>query len=375
VSDGDASSIDAVRHLFRERAFGSGEGQSVWIGRALGRTGVASPVDAHSLLTSARRHAARGMRARAAGEPDDASLQLGIMLEHLAKAYLASLHPTLLADNPLDFLSLARLAGQGQRVTPGHSLRTVGLQVALQRIGILQNPGNKGTATAFAKRFELVLEARNGVAHIGDDGGVADSVAQTAVQGADELLQLMGHSLDEVFGDYTAAARSLLDEHATAVHQLVTLLIARAKRTFNDQYPIPHQEEQAAELRAMDRMTMRDPEHEPSRHAAPCPACGHVGTLSGSPILHVEPVEPGTDPAGITSYLGDAQVEVTVALSADSFRCPICGLRLQGREQLDEAKMPTQVPGRPAVIEDVTDYFQQLASEYDSADEDPGTEP
>ncbi len=73
--------------------------------------------------------------------------------------------------------------------------------------------------------------------------------------------------------------------------------------------------------------------------------------------------------------MGDDRVEVTVALSAESFRCPVCGLRLLGREQLDEAELPTRVPGRPAVIEDVTDYFQELASEYDSADDDPGPEP
>ncbi len=45
------------------------------------------------------------------------------------------------------------------------------------------------------------MQARNGVAHVGDDGGRADEVAQLAVQGAAEILGMMGRSLGELFGD------------------------------------------------------------------------------------------------------------------------------------------------------------------------------
>ncbi len=96
------------------------------------------------------------------------------------------------------------------------------MQGTLERIGTIQAAGNRGAGSSFAKRFDLVLQARNGVAHIGDDGGLADEVAQLAVRGANEILQMMGRSIAELFGDYTDAAKSLLSEHSTKVQQLVT---------------------------------------------------------------------------------------------------------------------------------------------------------
>ena len=149
------------------------QGQTIWSGRATGRTHTPPPVDSASLLASARRHAMRGMRARSAGdgEHDDAALQLGTMLEHLAKAYLASLHPTLILEDRFDLFSTLQQVGLGHRGKPGHVLKTVGIYEALTRIGIIQSPSTPGAGKAFAARFERVLQARNGVAHAGQDGG------------------------------------------------------------------------------------------------------------------------------------------------------------------------------------------------------------
>ncbi|MCW2675665.1 MAG: hypothetical protein JWR70_705 [Modestobacter sp.] len=66
------------------------------------------------------------------------------MLEHLAKAYLVGFHPTLVLEKNFDFPTLLRLAGQGQRVKPGHILKTIGLRVALERIGEMEAGGTPG---------------------------------------------------------------------------------------------------------------------------------------------------------------------------------------------------------------------------------------
>ncbi|MGY1829299.1 hypothetical protein ACI8AA_02595 [Geodermatophilus sp. SYSU D01180] len=281
-------------------------------------------LNADTLLASARRHARRGFRARAAGEHDDASLQFGTMLEHLAKSYLASVHPTLLVESRLDFLSLVRLTGQGPQLKPGHVLRTVGLQGALERIGTLVSSGNEAAGRAYAKRFDLVTQARNGVAHVGDDGGAADEVAQLAVRGATDIAEKMSRGVYSVFGEYTAAAEALLDEHATVVHQTVALRLIRAMGAFKERFAGLSANDHQTELQAINRLTTLSHIGSDDHRPIECPACNQTGVLSGEADIDYEADETG------------AGTSATVVLKALSFRCPVCRLTLQGVEELSE---------------------------------------
>lgn len=285
------------------------------------------------------------------------------MLEHVAKAYLAHLHPTLLVDDRVDFLSLVRLAGEGHRAGTGHVLRTVGMQGALERIGTLQANGNRGAGGTFAKRFELVLQARNGVAHVGDDGGLADEVAQLAIRGVEEILGMLNRTLDDLFVDYTAAARALLDEHSTAVHQQVSLRLARARQSFAEQFGQTGLDQQL-ELNAIDRMTRRGQDENDNGHPIICPACQRIGVLTGFPDLRADETTVQTNDEDPTR-----EVALLVMLSADSFRCPVCGLRLQG-EELDEAGLPRKVDVRPATGEDLAEYWGDLIPDDDVGPDD-----
>ncbi len=49
-------------------------------------------------------------------------------------------------------------------------------------------------------------------------------------------------------------------------------------------------------------------------------------------------------------------------LFADEFRCPVCGLRLRGREQLEEAGLGTAVELGAAQVEDMEAPFAALAA-------------
>jgi len=307
----------------------------------------------------------RGMRARSAGdgEHDDAALQLGTMLEHLAKAYLASLHPTLILEDRFDLFSTLQQVGLGHRGKPGHVLKTVGIYEALTRIGIIQSPSTPGAGKAFAARFERVLQARNGVAHAGQDGGWADEVAQLAIQGAEELLAMMNHQLKHVFGDYTAAAVALRDEHATKVRQQVTLLIARSKRAFHERYGDVSDADQAADLAALDRITTTTLEHEHNRAATTCPACGHVGILSGLAELEWNTSEDLITPGGLRLV---TLLDSRATLSPDSFRCPACGLRLSDREQLFEAHLDSTVELGPTQRASLEAFYGEMDAEIDA---------
>ena len=339
-----------VMNMFWERAQGRATGRWAFHATAAGMT----PISSASLFAAATRHAHRGLRARSDEEHDDACLQLGIMLEHLAKAYLAQLHPTLLIEDRFDFSSLVRLAGLGDRLGPGATLKTVGLQGALQRIGMLQAPGNRKNGEPFdSRRLLPVLHARNGVAHVGEDGGAADEVAQLAISGAQEILQLMGRALGDLFGEYTEAAEALLDEHASAVRQLVTLLLVRARTAFQKRFAGTNQ----AQVSAIDRHTRATAEGDDTQYAVECPACHRLGLLVGSLdlVVHSETPEQAADPSAPPA---------TVVLVVESFRCPACGLRLHGGEQLAEAQLPASIVElRPARDEDILWFLRDAQSD------------
>jgi hypothetical protein len=168
---------------------------------ATGWPSATPPISAEDLFSSAQRHAVRAFRARASDDHPDAALQFGVMLEHLAKAFLVGLHPTLLLERNFDFPTLLLLAGQGQRVKPGHVLKTIGLRVALERIGEMKARGAQGAGKAFANQFDTVVQARDGVVHVGAHSGGVDDVAQSAIQAATEILRLMNRSDEEFFTD------------------------------------------------------------------------------------------------------------------------------------------------------------------------------
>ena len=307
------------------------------------------PVNADDLYASAQRHAVRAFRARANNDEDDAALQFGVMLEHLAKAYLVGLHPTLLLERNFDFSTLLRLAGQGQRVKPGHVLKTIGLRGALERLGEMEAAGASGAGKKYADRFDLLLQARDGVAHVGAPGAAADTVAELAGRGAVEVLDKINRTHDMFFGDWSAPARALLDEHATKVHQLVQLRLSWARDAFTQRFSGLDEQDRDAQLTTLDvrPATVVDD----TKLAIGCPACSQHGVLTGTDDIDFEPdwdVEDGD------SFISG--VTATVILRADAFSCPVCGLRLNGVEQLTEARLDTVVELREATEEDLEAY-------------------
>ncbi len=326
---------------------------------------AAPPVNADDLYASAQRHAVRAFRARANNDHDDAALQFGVMLEHLAKSYLVGRHPTLVLERNFDFSTLLRLAGQGQRVKPGHVLKTIGLRGALERFGEMEAAGAPGAGKKHADRFELVLQARDGVAHVGASSAAADAVAELAVRGAVEILDKNNRTHDMFFGDWSTPARALLDEHATKVHQLVQLRLSLARDAFTQRFSGLTEQDRDAQLATLDvrPATVADD----TKLAVTCPACTQHGVLTGTDDIDFEPdwdVEAGE------SYLSG--VYATVILRADTFNCPVCGLRLNGTEQLTEAALDTVVELREATDEDLEAY--ESDRQVSTREREPDTE-
>jgi hypothetical protein len=105
------------------------------------------------------------MAAYARPKPDNdfAVHHVAVALEHLAKAYLCSLHPALIAAS--DFDSLLHLVDQGAYATKrAHRVRTIGMAEANQRVRQLLKTAYPYDGNPSS---DPVLAARNGVAHAG----------------------------------------------------------------------------------------------------------------------------------------------------------------------------------------------------------------
>ena len=242
------------------------------------------------------------------------------------------------------------------------------MQEALIRIGVLQQTGKQHAGNNFAKRYALVIEARNAVAHSGHIGGlVADEVAELAVRGVDSILRLMNRTLADVFGEYTAAATALLDEHGTKVEQRVALLLGRAQQAFQERGAGLHPDRRATELDTADKLTDLSSLNDDGKLPAPCPACQRLGILTGSPMLEIEPDEFHTDEDGRMQI---ESVSVVLTLSTDGFNCPACGLRLHGQEELAEAGLPAFKAVRPGTTRDLDDYLGDPSSGAALVDEE-----
>ena len=315
-------------------------------------------VTEESLLASARRHAARGLRARHSEENDIAALHFGLMLEHLAKAVLVHVHPTLLVEDRVDFPTLVRLAGQGQRVPPGHMLRTVSGRGALERVGMLHGDGRIRAGREFAAEFDPVLEARNGVAHIGDPGSEPDRIAQLAMCGLKVLLDYLSQSFEGFLGDYAEAGRALLDALATETRRRVQLRIARAREVWASEYESLAPEYFDEALALIDVLSQVD--EDAGRLAETCPVCEQTGLLQGS-------VERSVDVEGelIDGEPYTEIVKAEVELFAHSFHCPFCTLRLTGHLELQEAGLPVRCKIRDATEEDIEAYFEDIRRSWD----------
>jgi len=314
--------------------------------------------NAEHMLAAARRQGATGLRARSEGEHDDAALHFGIMIELLAKAYLVSLSPSLIAEEKCDFANLVRVTGRGHRLIKPEPMRTVGVESALVRIGLLNH--SDGQLRQLADLLRPVGQARNGAAHIGRAGVDPDMVAQAALRGAQLLLSLVEDDLKGFFGDYADAAAALLDERATVLDQALQLRGARASESFEKRFGrLPLDDDQGLAYGLINVQALVDDQHRLWN----CPVCHQKGLLTGEAQLDVT-VEAswahGVEFSNVTS------AEVT--FFARRFHCPFCDMSLAGPEELDWAYVPLAQTIRSATAQDFDTYADATVQTSESAD-------
>ncbi|WP_309116014.1 hypothetical protein [Saccharothrix sp.] len=288
-------------------------------------------MDPAEILSSSRRWMTAGLAAfsRNDGSEDFAVHHVGVAMEHLLKAYLASLHPAHIVEDK-NWESLLHATGHADRSRISRSrTKTIGLSVAFDRVRRLIP-----TVTVSTQEFEPVLAARNGVAHVGDHDqdevrAVLTTVIRLAIPVLAEIEQLHGVDdwAEDYWGDYRQLRDDLLDEHTTELRLALTAKIARAKARFLDRLAGIEGAQRAALIEAISAHNTYPFSAEHEDRARSCPVCEGRGWVHGQVAFAW-----GSD--------GEGGGEPHFVFYPDAYECAACGLSL-GSEEMKLLKLDT----------------------------------
>ncbi|MDQ4045447.1 MAG: hypothetical protein M3173_08380 [Chloroflexota bacterium] len=277
-----------------------------------------------ALEESAARYARRAARAYLDGQWSDFFADAGVALEHLAKALLASYHPTLVVGGGgrgMDFLGLLRVTGFGHRLPPNSGpLRTIGCTEAVGRVEVLL-PGVR----KWRKELQAIVEARNGVLHMAHAEATEASTALTALALASEvMLDALGSESGPFWGEYSDAVRALTSQKATELEQRVQSKLAQARVRFGERFGDDDKSAALAAIRAVQRARVV---REPEEQELECPACGSPGVVEGYTEVREEA---DWDHDGDYGFV--TGVSLILHFFPAAFACAACDLVLEDAE-------------------------------------------
>ncbi|MDG4818275.1 hypothetical protein O7628_22590 [Micromonospora sp. WMMD956] len=284
------------------------------------------------LALSARHHARQAIELFATDDQDgltQAAVSAGCAVELLAKAFLASVEPGLLAEKG-DRDTILILSGNANLASARIAeMKTVGALEAL-KIAKHLHP----SLSFNLQSDQVVLRVRNSAAHMGmvlpDELRAAVAVMCRLVEG---LLAALLLERDKYWGDHAiGVVDEILDVAKSEVRRIVAAKIAVAERRFAGLVSGLDAAGRAVVLSALSR---RDP-YTTADHNEPyqCPACKQQGWL----VCHVDEGQPeiGYDDDG-TQYSFAPRTAYPFF-----FECPVCELELE-EEELAELDYPMEI--------------------------------
>jgi hypothetical protein len=253
-------------------------------------------------------------------------LHAATALEQLSKAFLASIHGSLIAAN--DFDSLLHLSGHSAHTrTPRTRMMTITAQDALVRVGQLVPQVDN-----LRSSLQLLIWVRNGVVHAGQVEDDAD-VLVPFLRACDHLLADMSDADRESFwGDALEMVDARLSESSDAAKVSAAEALAAARRRFAERYS-----EIEPALRAAMIATVEDT-YVPKRYEQTlrtCPACEQQALVYGSYEVDWEPDWEYSD-----GEVWAAGAYPIVRFSPGTLDCRVCGLELDGEAELEAAGVP-----------------------------------
>lgn len=282
-------------------------------------------------------------------------------LELLARAAVASVSPTLLAEPDPNHQYLLHALGVGPKMS---SPVSVG---AAKVFALCQNLFPGFTKEDFVSSMALI-NRRNAELHSAEaafDNYPSKQWLPNFYHSCSSLATALGETLDTLFGvEQARIANEIIQQSKEGVEGRVKASIAAYRRVFEAKSASDRQAaSEAASVRTRKLVTER-------HHKVSCPSCGSDATVEGDAF----------GPERLDHEGGDIVVRQSV--SPRVFSCLACGLKLTGYVELDAADLGGTYTRRTTfspedyyglidpetadMSEYVERYMQDMATEYDN---------
>jgi hypothetical protein len=282
-------------------------------------------------------------------------------LELLARATVASVSPTLLAEPEQNHQYLLHALGVGPKMSSPVSIG------ASKVFALCQNLFPGFTKEDFVSSMALI-NRRNAELHSAEaafDNYPSKQWLPSFYHSCSSLAAALGETLDTLLGaEQARIANDILQQSKEGVEGRVKASIAAYKRVFEAR-PTPDRQA-AAEAAAVQTVKLVTERH----HKVSCPSCRSDATVEGDPF----------GPERLDHENGDIVVRQSV--SPRVFSCKACGLKLTGYVELDVADLGGTYTRRTTfspedyyglidpetadMSEYVEQYMRDMAPEYDN---------
>jgi hypothetical protein len=259
------------------------------------------------------------------GDPEVFVLHAATAFEHLGKARLAKIDPSLISADDFDsklFFCGARPAAAGKQP------KSISVSETVKRLAQIE-PAFRPEATKAT--LNLLAEARNGVAHIGrtPGEGVADSLVVTFAKACDALLSSLDLTREEFWGDYLYNVNERMSEAADKARIAAADKITKAKLAFAERFGSLD----ADVAKTMLDLVQHDDEEFDDGHVVACPACKSRAFLVGDHDVDYAVESDYADGEEFFHAYG------IVTFTAQRLDCGACGLRLDGADELSAGEI------------------------------------
>lgn len=283
-----------------------------------------------ALIGKSRYYIAKGLARKEAEDLDEYQLWASLALELLGKSALAKVHPSLIAD-PTHTESLFAASC----INVSTDIKTIPAKTLYERLRTVI-PSFDDAIKKFCASISL---RRNAELHSGETPFRSmrlDAWESHYWYAAQLILDHMGLSLDDWLGVTGAKTPKDIIKHAKeAKRQTVELKVKKAKEEFKSL-------KKAARERLLQDAEERQSFHYPQlftlledrKWESRCPACGGKAFLAGIKIGE-QVVDTYGDEDGVWE-------QVETYYSAEQFHCPVCGLFLDGNDEVEYANLETE---------------------------------
>jgi hypothetical protein len=281
-----------------------------------------------ALMGKSKAFIERALAAREANASADYQLWASLALELLAKAALASIHPSLIVDTQKNPNSLLNAAG----IEVNIRVATIGADAAYVRLKHTAAPRfNAGVYDS----CKAMAEMRNAHLHSGElpfEGRNADAWEGAFWHACEIILESMTLDLDAWLGTKEAkATKELLRAISEAKKSAAKKRISEAATAFLEKHPKQKDREAliAASLSQVPYLFKKSFKRTLDAHwGEKCPSCSAQAVVGGDNTYE--------DLADDQDGADEGFEIVESGYAAEELYCPTCGLSLIGEEALEE---------------------------------------